>query len=112
MDEAEIRRLLAEGPQPMDRGDRQIEIERIVERLDSAFGRSIVAIGLYGSTARGADQPFSDIEMFCVLKKPDEDRRLEWVYGNGKAEDQLFGEDVVRRKAPELDEVWPVTHAA
>jgi kanamycin nucleotidyltransferase len=39
------------------------------------------------------------------------DRRLEWVFGKGKAEVELFGEDVIRQKSAELDETWPVTHA-
>jgi hypothetical protein len=86
-------------------------LEQIVSRLDTTFGDSIVAIGLYGSTAREAARDFSDIEMFCVLRNPGYDRRLEWVFGKGKAEIELFGEDVIRQRSAQLDEVWPVTHA-
>jgi len=112
MDNEEAKIILARGPQPMDPEDRRAAVKHIVSRLDAAFGESVVAIGLYGSTARGADREYSDIEMFCIVRKPGEDRRLEWADNKGKYEIELFGEDVVQRKAAELDEVWPVTHAA
>jgi kanamycin nucleotidyltransferase len=37
---------------------------------------------------------------------------LEWADGKGRYEVELFGEDVVMRRAAELDEAWRVTHAA
>jgi kanamycin nucleotidyltransferase len=107
----EARQILAPGPQAITREKRRANAEDLASRLDRAFGRSVIAIGLYGSTGREADREFSDTEMFCVLDEIGENRRLEWVDAGGKYEVELFGEDVVRRKASELDEAWPVTHA-
>jgi kanamycin nucleotidyltransferase len=107
----ETLRILRQGPQRIDSNERRAVVEQIVARLDSTFGDSVIAIGLYGSTARDTDRGFSDIEMFCVLRNPGYDRRLEWVFGKGKAEVELFGEDVIRQRSAQLDEVWPVTHA-
>jgi kanamycin nucleotidyltransferase len=99
------------GPRPLARDQRLVVVDLIVARLLEAHRDHVVAIGLYGSTGRGADAPYSDIEMFCVIDRPGEDRRYEWIHGDGKAEVELFGEDVIRRKAAMVDEGWSVTHA-
>jgi kanamycin nucleotidyltransferase len=111
MDEIEALRIFRQGPDRIDSSERRAVVEQIVSRLDSTFGDSVIAIGLYGSTARDADRGFSDIEMFCVVRNPGYDRRMEWVFGKGKAEVEVFGEDVIRQRSAQLDEVWPVTHA-
>ncbi len=98
-------------PRPLTRAQRLVVVDSIVARLLEAHRDHVVAIGLYGSTGRGADGTYSDIEMFCVIDQPGEDRRHEWIHGDGKAEVELFGEDVIRRKAAMLDEGWSVTHA-
>jgi len=46
-----------------------------------------------------------------VVNIAGENRRWEWADTNGKYEVELLGADVARRKAAELDEAWPVTHA-
>lgn len=99
------------GPRPLARHQRLMVVDSIVARLLEAHRDQVVAIGLYGSTSRGADRTYSDIEMFCVIDRPGEDRRYEWIHGDGKAEVELFGEDVIRSKAAIVDEGWPVTHA-
>ncbi len=86
-------------------------VDSIVSRLLEAHRDHVVAIGLYGSTGRGADETYSDIELFCVIDQPVADRRYEWIHGDGKAEVELFGDDVIRRKAAMVEEGWSVTHA-
>jgi predicted nucleotidyltransferase len=44
-------------------------VQQIVSRLETAYGHSLVAIALYGSTAREADREYSDVELFCVVAK-------------------------------------------
>lgn len=95
----------------MSRAQRLIVVDSIVTRLLDAYRGHVVAIGLYGSTGRGADGAYSDVEMFCVIDRLGEDRRYEWVHGDGKVEVELFGEDVIRHKAAVVDEGWSVTHA-
>jgi kanamycin nucleotidyltransferase len=99
------------GPRPLARDQRLVVVDSIVARLLEVHRDHVVAIGLYGSTGRGADETYSDIELFCVIDKPGEDRRYEWIHGDGKAEVELFGEDVIRRKAAMVEEGWSVTHA-
>ena len=99
------------GPRPLTRAQRLTVVDSIVARLIETHREHVVAIGLYGSTGRGADAPYSDIEMFCVIDRPGEERRYELIHGDGKAEVGLFGEDVIRRRAAMVDEGWAVTHA-
>jgi kanamycin nucleotidyltransferase len=103
-------RLLS-GPRPLARAARLVVVDSIVARLLAAHRDDVVAIGLYGSTGRGTDENYSDIDLFCVIDQPGADRRYEWIHGDGKAEVELFGEDVIRRKAAMVDEGWSVTHA-
>ena len=107
----ETPRRFASGPRPLARAARLIVVDSIVARLLETHRDHVVAIGLYGSTGRGTDGTYSDIEMFCVIDQPGADRRYEWIHGDGKAEVELFGEDVIRGKAATVDEGWSVTHA-
>jgi kanamycin nucleotidyltransferase len=112
MNENEAKRILSLAPQSLESFGRRVAVEQVVSRLDSKYGDSIVAIGLYGSTARDADREFSDVELFCVVKTSGRDQRLESAHAPCKYEVELFGEEVIRRKAAELDETWSVTHFA
>jgi len=72
----------------------------------------VLAIGVYGSLARGTDGPYSDIEMHCVVRGSGVDVCHEWSAGAWKAEVDVYSEDVVLEWASELDVDWPVTHGA
>jgi kanamycin nucleotidyltransferase len=67
MDGSEARRILSEGPRPIDAKNRRVAVQQIVSRLETAYGHSLVTIALYGSTAREADREYSDVELFCVV---------------------------------------------
>ncbi len=97
------------GPQPQDHATRLRVVDKIVQDLHATHGDRIVAIGLYGSLAKGIDGPFSDIELFCVLHGGDEDYSHEWVYGNSKAEINICGEEVLLKSAVEVDEKWSLS---
>lgn len=84
----------------------------IAERARDAQKSTLKAVGVYGSTARGQDGPYSDLEMLCVLGTPGEEFSYEWCYGPGKAEVNFYGEDVLLRKAAQVDGRWPLTHGA
>ena len=51
----------------MDRS-RRLELARhIVDQIQDHYGDHVLAIGVYGSLARGTDGPYSDIEMHCTI---------------------------------------------
>ncbi|GAB4554082.1 MAG: aminoglycoside O-nucleotidyltransferase ANT(4')-Ia [Anaerolineales bacterium] len=72
----------------------------------------VLAIGLYGSLARGTDGPYSDIEMYCVVRGEGIDTSYEWAEGAWKAEVNLQSAQGLAAWAAELDEFWPLTHGS
>ncbi|MCX6046965.1 MAG: nucleotidyltransferase [Chloroflexi bacterium] len=94
------------GPQPQDRAARLRVVDKIIQDLHATHGDQIIAIGLYGSLAKGIDAPFSDIELFCVIHGANIDCSHEWVYGMNKAEVDIYSEDVIQREAFVVDEKW------
>ena len=41
---------------------------RLCRRILDGYGESVLAVFIYGSTAKALDRPYSDLEMACVLK--------------------------------------------
>lgn len=99
-------------PEPMEHQQRVELAQMIAERLMARYGKSVKAIGLYGSLARNEDGPYSDIEMFCVLRTPGEIRTYEWCAGPWKAEVNVLDEVSLRQKASQVNGYWARTHGA
>jgi kanamycin nucleotidyltransferase len=72
-------------PQPRTHTDRMALAERIARRLFELHGQAVLAIGVYGSTARGQDGPYSDLEMMAIVRDG-EGHTHEWTAGPWKAE--------------------------
>lgn len=64
------------GPVNISRSERLQTCHEIAARLHEVYRDKILAIGIYGSVAKGTDGPFSDIEMFCVLSGTKRPRRI------------------------------------
>lgn len=99
-------------PKPLPHRDRAQLAEQVVQRVIALKGEQVLAIGLYGSLARGTDQLYSDIEMKCVLHTNGEDYSQEWVEDGCKIEVNFEGEDVILSAAAMVDEDWAITHGA
>lgn len=100
------------SPQPITHEQRMRLAHKIADRLMVKYGASVKAIGLYGSLARHEDGPFSDIEMFCVLRETTEAHNYEWCAGPWKAEVNVRDEASLREEASELDGSWARTRGA
>ncbi|MFZ5815163.1 MAG: ANT(4')-I family aminoglycoside nucleotidyltransferase [Bacillota bacterium] len=98
--------------QPMSREARLALAHRIAQHARNAYSDKLKAIGLYGSTARGTDGPYSDIEIFCVLRSRGEEFSYEWVAGPWKAEVDFYSEEILLTKAARVEGRWPLTHGA
>jgi kanamycin nucleotidyltransferase len=96
----------------MDRSRRRDLARHIVNQIQDRYRDDVLAIGVYGSLARGTDGPYSDIEIHCVVRGSGVDVCHEWSAGAWKAEVDVYSEDVVLQWASELDVDWPVTHGA
>jgi kanamycin nucleotidyltransferase len=103
---------MSRGPQPMNHEDRLKLAKEIASRFQGHFAESMLAIGVYGSLARGTDTAYSDIEMYCVIKGQRIDTPYEWSTGEWKAEVDVQSADVLLKWAAELDETWSLTHGS
>jgi len=100
------------GPMAMTRSERLQLCNEIASRLHKVYEDRLLAIGVYGSIARGTDGPYSDIEMFCVLRDQAEPVNFsyEWSAGPWKAEVDICNASVLLQKATEIEGRWPLTH--
>jgi len=98
------------GPQHFFHEQRMARAREIAAQFQVKF--DVLAIGLYGSLARGSDGPYSDIEMYCVVQGAGIDTTYEWSAGAWKAEINVQSADVVINWASEFDEFWPLTHGS
>lgn len=98
------------GPQPITHEERLANAQKIASQLLAKFGNEVRAIGAYGSLARGTDGPYSDIEMFCIVRSPEVDTIYEWCEGAWKAEVDVQSAEVLLDWAKELESDWSLTH--
>ncbi|MDB9526319.1 kanamycin nucleotidyltransferase C-terminal domain-containing protein [Oscillatoria sp. CS-180] len=108
----EFRKGMFLDPKPLPHSDRAQLAKQLVQRILAVRGEQVLAIGLYGSLARGTDQLYSDIEMKCVLSTQGEDYSQEWVEKGSKIEVNFESEDVILSEAATVDEDWAITHGA
>jgi kanamycin nucleotidyltransferase len=100
------------GPQALQRTQRMVIAHEIAARVKERFPQEIFAIGLYGSLAREEDGPYSDIELFGVLRTEHYKHRYEWCTAEWKAEVDLYGKQTLLERAARVDDRWPLTHSA
>jgi len=100
------------NPRTIERSQRLVTVQRILALLGQRFGAELLAVGLYGSTARGSDGPYSDIEMYAVIEGEDLDTSFEWSAGEWKAEVDIYSPDNIRAEAALLEGDWPITHGS
>lgn len=81
---------------------------RAVTLLRRRYGRRLVAVGLYGSTARCEDGPYSDVELTAVVKGRKVDEKHEGIVRGLKYTIDVTTVDVVRREMTALHAGWPL----
>ena len=96
----------------MDRSTRLDLVHDLAGRLHQHYGERVLAIGAYGSLARGTDRPYSDVEMHCVLRGTGFEEWLEWSAGPWKAEIDVYSQDLLLARAEDVDGEWPISHGA
>ena len=83
------------GPQFYIHQERIQRVNEIAAQLRGHFGARLLALGLYGSVARGTDGPYSDIELFCIIQGEGVDYAFEWSTGPWKAEVDVYSPDTL-----------------
>ncbi len=77
-------------------------------RIKDMFSENLVAVGIYGSVARHKDQPYSDLEMLAILKKPYPHHAFEGIYRGLKYEVNFYTRAEMRKEISTIDIDWPV----
>ncbi|SFI31378.1 kanamycin nucleotidyltransferase [Bacillus sp. 71mf] len=98
------------GPGKVTREERIKIAYTIANQILEKYGSEVKAIGIYGSLARKADGPFSDIEMKCILNSLEDSYSYEWTAGDWKAEVNFDSEEDIVEEATTIEEDWPLTH--
>jgi kanamycin nucleotidyltransferase len=70
---------------------------------------ALVAFGAQGSLARGEDGPYSDLELYAVVRG-EADETHEVIHDGWKIEVDVCGSDTLLRRAAIVDEMWSITH--
>jgi len=78
--------------------------QNVVER----YGANVIAVGVYGSTARETDEPYSDLEIVVVLHEAVEPRNLEYYFEGWKNEVNFVTPDDLLAEVYEVDIDWPL----
>jgi kanamycin nucleotidyltransferase len=78
----------------------------VAENALARYGANVLAIGVFGSTARGTDGPYSDLEMMIVVREPVGVRRHEFYMEGWKTEVEFLAADALLAGLHELDGGW------
>lgn len=101
------------GPRAITADERSALYELIINAMRERFGEHLQHLVLYGSTARGAARPYSDVDLWGVIDDevygPGFQKQVEWVYGPGKALVYLLSRTAAEALARVVDESWPIS---
>ncbi len=100
------------GPSATTREDKWVMINTMGEKLQQRFDQEIVAIGVYGSVARGTDGPFSDIEMWAVVEDGRKISGYEFIWGAFKVEIDVVERTEFYAMAKTIDDGWAIKAGA
>jgi kanamycin nucleotidyltransferase len=81
--------------------------QRVMQRAFALYGQDVLAVGVYGSTARGDDGPYSDLEMMVIVREGD-GHTHEWTTGPWKAEVNIRTLADALESAAYMDDDWPL----
>ena len=95
------------GPSRMDHAQRLVIAQQISDQLQHHYQDQVKAIGIFGSVAREMDEPFSDIELHCVLQGENIETAYEWATETWKGLVNVYSQDIMLRDAAIIDETWP-----
>ncbi len=93
----------------MTHEDRLALARVLAQRVLAKYGDAVLGIALYGSVARRADTPYSDIELRVVTNTSVAEHDVEYVHSSG-AKIQINYEQAENylRRAGSVDTDWPI----
>jgi len=101
---------LARGPCALTRRQRLDVAREVAEALCDRYGDHIDLVALFGSTARGDDAAYSDIELLCVVSGQHHEFKRHLIWHGSKIEIELCRKRNAYLQAGIVTEWWPLTH--
>ncbi len=93
----------------MTHEDRLARARDLAQRILAKYGDAVLGIALYGSVARQADTPYSDIELRVVTDASVAEHDVEYVHRSGtKIEINYEQAENYLRRASSVDTDWPI----
>jgi kanamycin nucleotidyltransferase len=90
--------------------DQRLECaRRVADALLQKLGDRVLAIGVYGSTGRGEDRPYSDLEMLCIVPGVEDIGYLCWVEEGLKISVDVMSPERITQSVQTVEEDWPIT---
>lgn len=96
------------GPIATTHAEKLTLVQSIKERWLANYGDKTLAIGVYGSLARGTDGPYSDIEMHIIYQDDTPSAGFEIVYTPFKVELNVLTKQAFWEQAASIDDAWPI----
>lgn len=96
------------GPTATTREDKWAFVHVVQEKLRKRYPKEIIAIGVYGSMARGTDGPFSDIEMWVIIRDGLKMSGHEFIWDAFKVEIDVMERRAFYNLAKTIDDGWAI----
>ena len=101
--------LKPEAPLRKVSHEKRLELARtIASRLVDTYKDAVLAVCIYGSTAKNLDRPYSDLEIFCVITNSLEVKNKRYVYEGLLVEIDYLQESNFLKEAARVGWDWPL----
>ncbi len=91
---------------PLSREEFQSIVQRVVSELQRKYGGRLLYVGAYGSLARGAETPLSDVDLLAIVDEGEAEER-GWLYGTTPIDVRVLPLRQVRERILQVDGFWP-----
>src|SRR5713101_3185367 len=89
--------------------EERLELGRkIASRVVDTYKDAVLAVCIYGSTAKKLDRPYSDLEIFCVVKDSLEVKNKLYVHDGLLVEIDYLQESSFLKAATQVGWDWPI----
>lgn len=91
---------------PLARAEFQALIQRVISELERVYKGRLLYVAAFGSLARGAETPLSDIDLLAIIRKGPPAAHA-WLYGTTSIDVSVLPLEDVKERIFRVDESWP-----
>lgn len=91
---------------PLARSEFRALIRQVISELERVYRDRLLYVAAFGSIARVAETPLSDIDLLAILRKGLPGSHT-WLFGTTSIDVNVLPLDKVKERILRVDEVWP-----